>query len=524
MACLIAAPASGSGKTLLSLSLIAWARRRGLSLQPFKVGPDYLDPQLLGAAAGRPCRNLDLPLCSTTWVHDSFHSFGGNADLALVEGVMGLYDGIGPTSEGSSAAVAKLLNLPVVLVVDAGGQAQSLAAVVRGFQLHDPDLHLAGVVLNRVSTARHRQLMQEVLDGIGVPLLGCLPRHVDLDLPSRHLGLAPAHEIDAFRQRLDAWAQLAEENLRVDALLPLLSAPKGGPNPVQRQLEQHPQLNTSQAIPVAVAQDQAFHFRYPELQDWLEALNLPVVPWQPLADEPPPQEAQGLILPGGFPELHAEALSRCSRSLDGLRQWFGRKPIYAECGGMLLLGQSLTDAKGNAHAMAGLLPFHARKGQLQVGYRRLEAHHDGLLLRQGDQLMGHEFHRWELSAEFPGDHPAQDRTTTALNTTALNTRAFSATDVNATDFSATANPPNPAASAVGRLQPLWQIEGWHVPRRREGWSHPSLHASWVHLHWGGSSTISCRWRGAVEAAAMKTEAVLSPATKSNLSTTPSDGG
>jgi cobyrinic acid a,c-diamide synthase len=191
---------------------------------------------------------------------------------------------------------------------------------------------------------------------------------------------------------------------------------------------------------------------------------------------------------------------------------------------MLLLGQSLTDAKGNAHAMAGLLPFHARKGQLQVGYRRLEAHHDGLLLRQGDQLMGHEFHRWELSAEFPGDHPAQDRTTTALNTTALNTRAFSATDVNATDFSATANPPNPAASAVGRLQPLWQIEGWHVPRRREGWSHPSLHASWVHLHWGGSSTISCRWRGAVEAAAIKTEAVSSPATKSNLSNTPSAGG
>jgi len=250
-----------------------------------------------------------------------------------------------------------------------------------------------------------------------------------------------------------------------------------------------------------VAQDQAFHFRYPELQDWLEALNLPVLPWQPLADEPPPHEAQGLILPGGFPELHAEALSRCSRSLDGLRQWFGHKPIYAECGGMLLLGQSLTDAKGKAHAMAGLLPFHAQKGQLQVGYRRLEAHHDGLLLHQGDQLMGHEFHRWELSAEFPVDHPEQDSTTTALNTTALNTKAFSATD-----FNATASPPNPAASPVGRLQPLWQIEGWHIPRRREGWSHPSLHASWVHLHWAGSSTISCRWRAALETAATRNAA------------------
>ncbi len=489
MACLIAAPASGSGKTLLSLSLIAWARRRGLSLQPFKVGPDYLDPQLLGAAAGRPCRNLDLPLCSSSWVKDSFHSFGGNTELCLVEGVMGLYDGIGPTSEGSSAAVAKLLNLPVVLVVDAGGQAQSLAAVVRGFQLHDPDLQLAGVVLNRVSTPRHRQLMQEVLDGIEVPLLGCLPRHVDLDLPSRHLGLAPAHEIDAFRQRLDAWAALAEENLRLDVLRPLLAAPQEGPNPVQKQLEKHAHPCTKQAIPVAVAQDQAFHFRYPELQDWLDALNLPVLPWKPLADEAPPQDAQGLILPGGFPELHASDLSRCDRSLAGLRQWFGRKPIYAECGGMLLLGQSLTDAQGKRHAMAGLLPFHARKGQLQVGYRRLEAREDGLLLRRGDRFMGHEFHRWELSTDSP-----TDRDTTS------------------------------SISSVGRLEPLWQIEGWQIPQRREGWSHPSLHASWVHLHWGGCSTISCRWRGAVETAAIRTAAASSPARKSSLNPTPSAGG
>ena len=486
MACLIAAPASGSGKTLLSLSLIALARRRGLSLQPFKVGPDYLDPQLLGAAANRPCRNLDLPLCSRHWVTDSFHHFGGQADLCLVEGVMGLYDGIGPTSEGSSAAVAKLLNLPVVLVVDAGGQAQSLAAVVRGFQQHDPDLQLAGVVLNRVSTARHRQLMQEVLDGIDVPLLGCMPRHQDLDLPSRHLGLAPAHEIDAFRQRLGAWAHLAQQHLDLDVLLPLLKPPSAGPNPVQQQLKQHPHLSINRPIPVAVAQDQAFHFRYPELQDWLNALNLPVLPWQPLANEPPPQDAQGLILPGGFPELHADALSRCNRSLDGLRQWFGRKPIYAECGGMLLLGQSLTDDQGQAHAMAGLLPFHARKGQLQVGYRRLEANHDGLLLRRKDRLMGHEFHRWELNAEYPTDCDQ-----TAQNNTEIDKQ--------------------PTTPRVGRLRPLWQIEGWHIPRRREGWSHPSLHASWVHLHWGGCSTISCRWRGAVETAALKTEAASSRA-------------
>ena len=468
MACLIAAPSSGSGKTLLSLSLIAWARSRGLSIQPFKVGPDYLDPQLLAAVADRPCRNLDLPLCGETWVRDSFHGHGGRATFALVEGVMGLFDGIGPTSEGSSAAVARLLNLPVVLVVDAGGQAQSLAALVRGFQGHDPDLLLAGVVLNRVSTPRHRQLMQEVLDGIGVPLLGCLPRSVDLDLPSRHLGLAPAHEITALQTRLEAWAALAESHLDLEALIPLLQAPSLGGDPIQRQLDQQPSATPRVPLPVAVARDQAFHFRYPEMQDWLDALAMPVVPWQPLEDEPLPEQACGLILPGGFPELHAAELSRCTRSLNSLRAWFGRRPIYAECGGMLLLGQSLSDGNGQAHPMAGVLPFHARQGRLQVGYRQLEASDDGLLLHRGDRLTGHEFHRWELSAETP-------------------------------------------SKEVGNLRSLWHVEGWQVARRREGWNHPGLHASWVHLHWGGSWTISCRWRAAVEAAAPKTAAASSAA-------------
>ena len=473
MACLIAAPASGSGKTLLTLSLIAWARSRGLSIQPFKVGPDYLDPQLLGAAAGRPCRNLDLPLCGETWVRDSFHGHGGRTQLCLVEGVMGLFDGIGPTSEGSSAAIARQLNLPVVLVVDAGGQAQSLAALVRGFQLHDPELHFAGVVLNRVSTPRHRQLMQEVLDGIGVPLLGCLPRSHDLELPSRHLGLAPAHEIAAFQHRLEAWASLAQQHLNLEALLPLLRAPDPGLDPVQRQLNRQPSPLPLTPRPVAVARDQAFHFRYPEMQDWLDALAMPVLPWKPLADEDLPKEACGLILPGGFPELHAQALSQCEHSLESLRQWFGHKPIYAECGGMLLLGQSLTDPAGNSHAMAGVLPFHARKGRLQVGYRQLEASSDGLVLKRGETLTGHEFHRWELSEESPPE-------------------------------------------SVGNLRSLWHVEGWQVARRREGWNHPSLHASWVHLHWGGSWTISCRWRAAVDSAAAQTGGDSLPARNPGL--------
>ena len=473
MACLIAAPASGSGKTLLSLSLIAWGRSRGHTVQPFKVGPDYLDPQLLGAAAGRPCRNLDLPLCGEAWVHDSFHGHGGLSQLCLVEGVMGLFDGVGPSSDGSSAAVAKQLNLPVVLVVDAGGQAQSLAALVRGFQLHDPELHIAGVVLNRISTPRHRHLMQEVLDGIDMPLLGCLPRSNDLDLPSRHLGLAPAHEIAAFQNRLDAWAALAEEHLNLKELLPLLQAPAPGENPIQKQLNRQPLEIPLTPKPVAVARDQAFHFRYPEMQDWLDALAMPVLPWQPLANEPIPEDACGVILPGGFPELHAQELSECEQSMASLRDCFGRQPIYAECGGMLLLGQSLTDQDGVSHPMAGILPFHARRGRLQVGYRKLEVNGDGLVLKRGERQTGHEFHRWELSEDSP-------------------------------------------INAVGNLRSLWQVEGWQVAPRSEGWSHPSLHASWVHLHWGGCSTISCRWRAAVDGAATKTAVGSSAARNSSL--------
>ena len=195
MAVVIAAPSSGSGKTLLSLVLLAWARCRGRTIQPFKVGPDYLDPQLLGATAGRSCRNLDLTLCGEAWVRRAFHGYARDTDLALVEGVMGLFDGVGCSQDGSTAAVTQQLNLPVVLVVDASGQAASLAAVVKGFRDHDPRLRFAGVVLNRVRSERHQHLLREVLASIDMPLLGCLPQHPALDLPSRHLGLAPAHEL-----------------------------------------------------------------------------------------------------------------------------------------------------------------------------------------------------------------------------------------------------------------------------------------------------------------------------------------
>ena len=446
MAVVIAAPASGSGKTLLSLTLLSWARSTGRVIQPYKVGPDYLDPQLLSTAAGRSCRNLDSNLCGESWVVRAFHGYSRSAQFALVEGVMGLFDGLGSGEQGSTASTAKLLNLPVVLVVDAGGQAASLGALVRGFRDHDQGLKLAGVVLNRVSSARHRELLADVLTGIDVPLLGCLPRTDDLALPSRHLGLAPAHELENRNQHVERWAFLAQTHLNLQRLEPLLAAPSVGDDPMANL----PQP-TGESLPVAVACDEAFHFRYQETGELLEHMGMPLLPWSPLADEPLPGQARGLILPGGFPEQHAEQLGHCKRSLSSLRKASGRLPIYAECGGMLLLGQTLTDLDGNRRAMAGLLPFDASKGRLQVGYRTLRPKQNGLLTRQNDELRGHEFHRWSLD-----------------------------------------QPPSEMA--------LWDIEGWGMGQVTEGWGDQRLHASWVHLHWASSTTICSRWRDALATA------------------------
>ncbi|MAR07537.1 MAG: cobyrinic acid a,c-diamide synthase [Cyanobium sp. NAT70] len=451
MAVVIAAPASGSGKTLLSLALVAWARTQGFSIQPFKVGPDYLDPQLLSAAAERPCRNLDINLCGEAWVSKAFHGYGGSAELALVEGVMGLFDGIGSSETGSTAATARWLDLPVVLVVDAGGQAASIGALVRGFRDHDPQLRLAGVVLNRVSSTRHRDLLADVLQRLGMPLLGCLPRTDALKVPSRHLGLAPAHELAEPTQRFRRWAALAEAHLDLEQWQPLLKAPTATADP----LSDCPKA-LSPARPIAVAVDQAFHFRYPETGELLERMGMPLLPWSPLADEVLPKEACGVLLPGGFPEQHAEQLSHCHRSLNALQEFAGMHPIYAECGGMLLLGQSLSDLEGRVHRMTGLLPFHARKGHLQVGYRTLRPHRDGLLVRRGESLRGHEFHRWQLSEQ---RRTHDDKT-------------------------------------------LWDIEGWRTKQQSEGWGYRRIHASWIHLHWASCSTICCRWRDAIATTVM----------------------
>ena len=461
MGLIIAAPQSGSGKTLLSLCLVAALQQRGLTMQTFKLGPDYLDPQLLAALSGRPCRNLDPLLCGEPWLRAAFHYWGRSTDACLVEGVMGLYDGLGPSQEGSTAHVARLLNLPLLFVVDASRQGASIRAVVAGFRQQDPDLSWCGVVLNGVGSPRHRQLLKAALEPTGLPVLGCLPRSKAMALPSRHLGLLPPAEIRHFQAHCDQLATIGERHLDLARLLPHLQASRGAPGPSPFLATSTPQVpptchqprpSTTGAGPLlAIARDQAFCFLYPEQREWLEHWGARTQSWSPLADEPLPKETTALVLPGGYPELYGAALSQAGRSLRALKLAHDRGlPIYAECGGMLLLLRTLHDLDNRPWPMADILPGTARHGGLQLGYRRALACGISPVVRPHEQVTGHEFHHWQLTS----DHGHR------LQPTSLST--------------------------------LWTLSGWGVPSRNEGLAHGRLHASWLHLHWSGCPQVPRR--------------------------------
>jgi len=466
---IITAPQSGSGKTLVSLCLAAALGQRGLSLQSFKVGPDYLDAQLLGAISNNPCRNLDPILCGESWLQAAFHYWGRSQDTCLVEGVMGLYDGLGPSQQGSTAHVARLLQLPLLFVVDASRQGPSIRALVNGFLHQAPELHWCGVVLNGVGSPRHQQLLTDALEPLGLPILGSLPRCESMVLPSRHLGLLPPGEIHHFRARCHQLGALGERHLDLERLLSWLQASRGTPGA-------HPFLTStnrttppaqhhcpSAALPgplLAIAQDRAFCFLYPEHGEWLEYFGGRTQCWSPLADEPLPEGTTALVLPGGYPELHGETISQANRSLQALRQAHGYGlPIYAECGGMLLLLRTLRAPDKRPWPMAGLLPGSAQPGALQLGYRRALARRASPVVCPGEQMTGHEFHRWELEPD--ADHGPQH---------------------------------------TKPLATLWQLSGWGLAPREEGLAHSRLHASWLHLHWSGAPQLPQRLVAAARAA------------------------
>ncbi|WP_433602147.1 cobyrinate a,c-diamide synthase [Nocardia sp. CA-135953] len=452
-AVVIAAPASGSGKTTLATGLIGALRRAGHRVAPFKVGPDYIDPGYHGLAAGRPGRNLDPVLVGTERVVPLYRHGAHGCDLAVVEGVMGLFDGridenhAAPIAEGSTAQVAGLLGAPVILVVDARGHSQSLAALLHGFATFDSAISLGGVILNRVGSERHDQVLRAACDRVGLPVLGSLPRMAELEVPSRHLGLIPAVEHGrAATAAVEAMTDLVAAHIDLPTIARLarstVTAPAWDPVTAIRESEDSITAggnNTAIAAPAGVAEKAraaaecanratptftgagldpviamaggpAFTFGYAEHRELLEAAGARVVVFDPMRDVLPTGTA-GLVLPGGFPEEHAAELAANDRLLTQVaEQARAGLPVHAECAGLLYLCRSL-----DGHPMAGVVDATAEFGpRLTLGYRDAVALADSALWRAGERVRGHEFHRTRLvstGADTPawGWHTAGDR-------------------------------------------------------------------------------------------------------------------
>ncbi|MCX4094241.1 cobyrinate a,c-diamide synthase [Nocardia sp. alder85J] len=416
-AVVIAAPASGSGKTTLATGLIGALRRAGHEVAPFKVGPDYIDPGYHGLAAGRPGRNLDPVLAGADRVAPLYRHGSRGCDIAVVEGVMGLFDGRidadfpGPVAEGSTAQVAAVLGAPVLLVVDARGHSQSLAALLHGFATFSTDIRLGGVILNRVGSARHEEVLRAACDRVGLPVLGALPRMSELAVPSRHLGLIPAVEHGAAaRSAVDAMTELVAAHVDLEAVVALAASRVTGPvwDPVVEVLSGAAEAPVAEVAPgaagpagapvIAVAGGAAFTFGYAEHRELLAAAGAEVAVFDPLRDELPSGTA-GLVLPGGFPEEHAAELAANEPLLAAIAAAAERGlPVHAECAGLLYLTRSL-----DGHRMAGVVDAVAEFGpRLTLGYRDAVALSDSMLWAAGARVRGHEFHRTRLVAVGPG--------------------------------------------------------------------------------------------------------------------------
>ncbi|MGU3403898.1 cobyrinate a,c-diamide synthase [Methylobacterium brachiatum] len=384
---LVAAPRSSSGKTTVTLALMRALRRRGLRVRGAKCGPDYIDPAFHRAATGQPSFNLDSFAMAPGLLDALAGETAAQADIVVAEGSMGLFDGVraAESRTGANADIAARYGWPVVLVVDVSGAAQSAAAVALGCKLYDPRIRIAGVILNKVASARHRRLVEAGMERVGLPVLGVLMRDAELVLPERHLGLVQAGETADLESRLDRLADLAEAGIDLDAVLACAS---GGAPASTGVLPRPPGQR------VAIARDAAFSFLYPHLETGWRLAGAEIVPFSPLLDEAPPDSCDACWLPGGYPELHAGQLAAASRFLDGLRAFATARPVHGECGGYMVLGQTLEDADGTTHAMAGLLPVATsyRKRKLHLGYRVARLCSDSPLGRRGARVVGHEFH------------------------------------------------------------------------------------------------------------------------------------
>ena len=387
---IVAASHSGAGKTTVTAGLLRAFARRGVRVQPFKCGPDYIDPAFHGVAAGRPSYNLDTWAMAPATIADLVSRHAAAADLAIVEGVMGLFDGVaeaGQTARGSTADLAALLGWPVVLVLDVAGQTETAAAVAAGCARYRDDVSIAGVILNRVASPRHAALIAPGFARIGIPLFGAMTEDAHFTLPERHLGLVQASETADLDQRLDALAAMIEASIDLDAVR--RSAEVGGfAGGAAASLDPPGQR-------IALAQDRAFSFMYPHLLDHWRTAGAEILAFSPLADQAPDPQADAVWLPGGYPELHAGTLAAAHRFHQGLRALAGRGvPIHGECGGYMVLGQGIEDAGGQRHAMTGLLQLETSFAQrrMHLGYRRARLKVACPLGAAGTEVLGHEFH------------------------------------------------------------------------------------------------------------------------------------
>ncbi len=380
----IAATRSGAGKTTITLGLMRAFCRQGLTVQPYKCGPDYIDPAFHGVAAGRPSFNLDGWAMNTATLGAVVARHP--ADIAVAEGVMGLFDGVG--GRGATADVAAALRWPVVLVLDVKGQTETAAAIAAGCANHRDDLGIAGVVLNRVASPRHLALIAPAFDRVGIKLFGAIANDARLELSERHLGLVQAEETGALEQRLDLFADVVASSLSLDAL-------RHSARPAKPPIEGIDQAIAPPGQRIALARDRAFSFIYPHLVESWRLAGASIHPFSPLADEAPDADADAVWLPGGYPELHAGALAAAGRFREGLQHLAARSvPIHGECGGYMVLGTGLEDAAGARHAMAGLLGLETSfaRRSLHLGYRSARLLADCALGRTGSEIAGHEFH------------------------------------------------------------------------------------------------------------------------------------
>ncbi|MBD2603979.1 cobyrinate a,c-diamide synthase [Scytonema hofmannii FACHB-248] len=455
MPLVIAGERSGVGKTTVTLTLLASLCRRGSLIQSFKVGPDYIDPMFHQHVTNRACRNLDPVLTSEAYVQECFARHIQEVDFALVEGVMGLFDGVGQRATGighreeypqlattfaSTAHVARLLDLPVVLVIDCSRLSGSVAAIAYGYCSFDPRIKIAGVVLNRVGSDRHLSLLKDSLLPLQLPIIGVLRREDNITIPDRHLGLIPTAELpqlDAVIQRL---ADLGDTCFDWDRLLPLLKSER-------LPLSPPPPLPPSPPLQIAVARDRAFNFYYQDNLDLLQQLGAELIFWSPLEDALP-KDVQGMYFGGGFPEVFAQQLAENTSAREAVKcAILAGIPTIAECGGLMYLCEEIVDFEGKSWSMVGVLPTTSvMGGRLTLGYRRAVALQDNLLVDAGTTIYGHEFHRSRLIPE-----------------------------------------PN---------LPLFQTYRCDSEETtgNEGWNFPmNLHASYIHMHWGACPEIPQRF-------------------------------